>query len=112
MTNMNIKYICCRTKKNVDDLLILTDKTLTGRLAFVVVRLDAAEAEEGFSSLARALSSAAGGDQCERGPACKEGRPENHLRVLGLGWSWSGTTEDLYGCSWEDVSRDRRVRGC
>ena len=56
MTNMNIGYVYCFTKKNVDDLLVLTNKTLTGRLAYVDVRLDAAEAEEGFSSLARALS--------------------------------------------------------
>ena len=56
MTNMNIGYVYCFTKKNVDDLLVLTNKTLTGRLAYVDVRLDAAEAEEGFSLLARALS--------------------------------------------------------
>ena len=56
MTNMNIEFVYCCTKKNVDDLLVLTNKTLTGRLAYVDVRLDAAEAEEGFSSLASALS--------------------------------------------------------
>ena len=56
MTNMNIDAVYCRSKKNVDDLLVLTNKTLTGRLAYVDVRLDAAEAEEGFSSLASALS--------------------------------------------------------
>ena len=56
MTNMNIGYVYCFTKKNVDDLLVLTNKTLTGRLAYVDVRLDAAEADEGFSLLASALS--------------------------------------------------------
>ena len=32
MTNMNIDAVYCRSKKNVDDLLVLTNKTLTGRL--------------------------------------------------------------------------------
>ena len=56
MSNMNIGYVYCFTLKNVDDLLVLTNKTLTGRLAYVDVGLDAAEAEEGIPMLARALS--------------------------------------------------------
>ena len=49
--------MCCRTKKNVDDLLILSNKTETGRLDLVFVNLlNTADAEEVFASLARALS--------------------------------------------------------
>ena len=57
VTNMKIGEVFCRTKKNMDDLLILSKKTETGRLAYVnVTLLFPADAEEGFSSLARALS--------------------------------------------------------
>ena len=57
VTNMNIQSVWCGTKKNVDDLLILSNKTETGRLAFVnVTLLNTADAEEVCSSLARALS--------------------------------------------------------
>ena len=55
--NMKIGKVYCRYKKNMDDLLILSKKTETGRLAYVnVTLLFTADAEEGFSSLARALS--------------------------------------------------------
>ena len=54
---MKIGEVFCHTKKNMDDLLILSKKTETGRLAYVnVTLLFTADAEEGFSSLARALS--------------------------------------------------------
>ena len=53
---MNIRNVVCRTKKNVDDLLILSNKADTRRLEFVDIILDTACAEEGFSALARALS--------------------------------------------------------
>ena len=53
---MNIRNVVCRTKKNVDDLLILSNKADTIRLEFVDITLDTADAEEGFSALARALS--------------------------------------------------------
>ena len=57
VTNMKIGEVFCHTKKNMDDLLILSKKTETGRLAYVnVTLLFTADAEEGFSSLARALS--------------------------------------------------------
>jgi len=55
VTHMNIRAVFCSTKKNVDDFLILSNKTETGRLAFVSVNLlNTADAEEVFSSLARA----------------------------------------------------------
>ena len=53
---MNIRNVVCRTKKNVDDLLILSNKAETGRLEFVYIMLNAADVEEVFSALARALS--------------------------------------------------------
>ena len=40
----------------MDDLLILSNKAETGRLEFVYIMLNTADAEEGFSALARALS--------------------------------------------------------
>ena len=40
----------------MDDLLILSNKAETGRLEFVDIMLNTADAEEGFSALARALS--------------------------------------------------------
>ena len=57
VTHMKIQDIFCSTKKDADDFLIFSNKTETGRLAFVNVNLlNTADAEEVFSSLARALS--------------------------------------------------------
>ena len=58
VTNMNIQVFFCRTKKSLDDLLILSNKTETGRLRVVIVYLlNTADAEEVFASLARAATS-------------------------------------------------------
>ena len=46
----------CLPHQNVEELLILSNKADTIRLEFVDITLDTADAEEGFSALARALS--------------------------------------------------------
>jgi len=58
VTHMKIQDVFCSTKKDADDFLIFSNKTETGRLAFVNVNLlNTADAEEVFASLARAATS-------------------------------------------------------